>query len=126
MHKAFDLWWTGCQTKGHQHRYLQTNPALSPVMTAHHPQSLIYVSDRLRFSLYLFLLLCASLTYECEHTHTHTHINSPPLPPSPWLLLVLFFFLKERLPCCQADVGEAGEGGRKQGRGKENVRVVDE
>lgn len=119
VHKGFDLWWTGCQTKGHQHSYLQT--ALSPVLTAHHLCSLTAVSDSVSlFACPLFLVGTSPfLRYVCLHVHT-----TPPLLTSNYCYLS-YFFLNERLLCCQADIVEAGEGGRKLGE-KGNVSVVDE
>lgn len=70
VHKGFDLWWTGCQTKGHQHRYLQT--ALSPVMTAHHPHPPTAVSDGVPlFVCLLFLIGASSLIQICMPTCAH-------------------------------------------------------
>ena len=129
--KGFDLWWNGWQTKGHQQCNLQTTPAQSPVMTAHHPQSPICVSDEAGFSLSICLcfLFCISIThsftYWCTRTQAHSYTIIPhhchPHHRRHWSYLKKRRKKVERLPCCQADVRE---GGNKGGRASE--RVVDE
>ena len=79
MHKGFDLRWNVVATqKGHRHCYLQANPAASPVVTAHHPQSPICVSDGVRLSLSVCLSVCLSTSsFSCvplfdSHVHSRT------------------------------------------------------
>lgn len=117
------------RTKGHRRCYVQANPAPSPVTTAHHPQSPIFVSDGAGFSLSLSVCSFSyvplrALTRSHINVQLHVHAHAQSFSTSQHYHCRCRYwscFFKERLPCCQAEVGEAGEkgGGGEETRARE-------
>lgn len=136
MHKGFDLQWNGVATQKATNAviYRLTPLRLLWWQLIIHNHRFVWVMEWTCLSVSVCLSVCLprlSLMYLClTHTFSPAHsflITTATITTAATGLILFFYFFEkgERLPCCQADVGEAGEGGRvvgNKGEREENCK----